>query len=309
MARKLDVKTGKFVVRTRVPDGPKVSGTMTALEKIEWMKIHNPRAKLIPFSPTYYRAVAEMNVKVRGTLKRPEVPEWFCGHVNDHWPYFEDDDANRTAGDDLFSMTKKPEADTKNDGYPWDQCCEYGMEPNTPGYMWCDEPRNYAVNEDESFLRDFTMDVVYEDAVFPTAVDGEGGDCIPTSDTELPANSGEWSCGGWGGGSIGAAGVTIGSASISGRSTLSWGYTKGKSIVDGWGVDNTLICLGLFAEGKWYSGKIDWVRAGQTSKGLENVKCGYSGWTAGALAKATKGKCCVCHDTKKICSNWKEFSI
>lgn len=306
---RLKKTTGRFVVRTRTPEGDSFSGKMTALEKIEWMKEHNPRAKLIPYSNTYLQAVTEMNQKVRGTLHRPEVPEWFCGHVNSGWPWLEDDDGNRGEGDDNFGLSLGLGGDGQRDAYPWDQCCEYGMEPNTPGYMWCDEPELFAVNEDVSFLADFTMDVVYEDAEFPVEEPGEAGECQETtSETELPAKSGEFALGGWGPGDIGSADVSIDSASLSGRSKLSWSYSKGQDVVNSWGTENALVCLGLYYE-KWYSGKIDHLRSGQTNKGMENVKCGYKGWTVGILAKATKGKVCVCNSSTKACSNWKEFSI
>lgn len=305
---------GRFVVRPRVPDGDSFSGKMTALEKIAWMKEHNPRAKLIPYSTTYLLAVNEMNQKVRGTLRRPEVPEWFCGHVNPGWPWLEDDDGDRGSGDDNFGLSLGDGKEGQKNTYPWDQCCEYGMEPNTPGYMWCDEPEFFAVNGDSSFLSDFTMDVVYEGAEFPVSEEDEdsggGGDCSePTSETQMPARSGEFALGGWGPGKIGAADVNISSASMSGRSKLSWSYSSGGETVNGWGTDNAIVCLGLYAEDQWYSGKMDHLRAGQTSKGLENVKCGYNGWTAGVLAKATKGKVCVCNSSTKECSNWREFSV
>lgn len=301
-------RVGKFIVRTKSPESTEVSGKMSALEKIAWMKEHNPRARLIPYSATYYNAVSELNTQVRGTLVRPPVPDWFCGHVNDDgWPWL-DDMANGLGGNDAAIPMAKRRAEDDMSDYPWDKCCEYGMEPNTPAYMWCEEPALYAQNEDETFLSDFTIDTVYEDATFPETEAGFAGvDC--TTNEELPKKSGEWSCGGWSGGQIGKANVNINSATISGRSKVAWNYSKGASVVDGWGVNRALICLGLLYSGNWYSGKIDWVKPGQTHKDLKNVKCGYNGWTAGILEKATKAKVCVCNSSTKACSNWYEFTL
>lgn len=310
MREGLDRRKGQFVVRTSNPKSDVISGTMTTLEKIAWMKEHNPRAKLIPFSATYFKAVSELNMASRGNLKRPPVPEWFCGHTNPVWPYFEDDVEQTVGGEDMFPNSDASGSGGSNDKYPWDRCCELGLIPNTPGYMWCDDEDAdlVAVNGDTSFLADFTIDEIYAEATWPeTAMSGAEGECMESE--TLPVKSGEWSCGGWGGGKIGAADVRVTGASISGRSTISWGYSSGKSIVDGWGVNAALICVGLQAGGKWYSGKIDWVKPGQTSKGLKNIKCGYNGWTAGVLSKATAAKMCVCHDQEKICSNWCDASI
>lgn len=311
MANKLDSVKGRFVIRTSIPGVTKIpGGKMTALERIAWMLEHNPRAKLIPFTKTYYNAVSELNMQSKGTLTRPPVPEWFCGHINKRWPYFEDDEDQDDGGNDLFGGLNVKGNGGGSDKYPWDKCCEMGYEPNTPGYMWCDEEKDLAAgNEDDSFLSDFTIDTVYEEAVWPEHTIGAGteGGCV-TSDV-IPAKSGEWSCGGWGGGTIGGADIKIGSANISGRSKITWSYTKGQSVANSWGVNNTLVCLGLFAEGKWFSGKIDWVKVNQTTKDLKNVKCGYNGWSNGILQKATKAKVCVCHDKKKICSNWCDASI
>ena len=308
MMRRLDTKVGKFVIRNSIPRGSKISGGMTILEKIEWMKEHNPNARLIPFSLTYYKAVSELNLVSKGTTVRPEVPEWFCGHVNKEWPYFEDDVGQDDGGNDFFGQKRADGSGDGNDKYPWDKCCELGYEPNTPGYMWCEEAVDRtAVNEDESFLSDFSIGEVYDEAEWPESIAAASEECFEKEG--MPSKSGEWSCGGWGGGSIGAAGVKISSASISGRSKITWGYSKGKSIVDGWGVSNALICVGLKAGGKWYSGKVDWVKTGQTTKSLENIKCGYNGWTAGVLKKATEAKMCVCHNSKKVCSNWCKASI
>lgn len=307
MEQALDRRKGKFVVRTSTPKSANVSGNMTTLEKIAWMKEHNPRAKLIPFSGTYFKAVAELNMMSKGSLKRPPVPEWFCGHVNTTWPYFEDDEDQTTGDEEMYLISRGKGNGGGNDKYPWDRCCELGLEPNTPGYMWCDEDVDLvAVNGDTSFLADFTIDDIYAEATWPEGPMSEE-ECVVVN--TMPTKSGEWSVGGWGTGNIGAAGVTISSATISGRSKISWSYTSGKSIVDGWTADHALACLWLKAEGKVYSGKFEWVKPGQTSKDLKNVKCGYGGWTAGALSKATEAKFCVCHDEKKICSNWANASI
>lgn len=306
----LDTRRGNFVVRSATPTETKISDTMTTLEKIAWMKEHNPRARLIPFSVTYFKAVAELNLGSRGNMKRPEVPEWFCGHINPTWPYFEDDVGQEDAGNPLLGNGKGKGNDGDNDEYPWDKCCEIGLEPNTPGYMWCDEDVSLvAINGDTSFLADFTIDTVYQDAEWPEGVlGGDQGDCVPVEG--MPSRSGEWSCGGWGGGKIGAVDAKITGASISGRSTLSWKYSSGGSIINGWGgASATLVCLGLKANGNWYSGKIDWLKVNQTSKGLKNVKCGYNGWTQGVLDNATEAKMCVCHAQKKICTNWASVSI
>lgn len=298
-------RIGNFVVRTKSPGVTVISGKMSALEKIAWMKEHNPNAKLIPYSATYFNAVAELNTQVRGTMVRPPVPEWFCGYVSDDgWPWL-DDRANGFGGNDMLLVGVRKRAEDDMSDYPWDKCCEYGMEPNTPAYMWCEEPALYAQNEDETFLSDFTIDTVYEDAKYP-GKEGAGAECV--QDEKLPAKSGEWSCGGWSGGNIGKADVKISGATMSGRSKISWNYSKGASVVDGWGVNRALVCLGLYAGGNWYSGKIDWVRPGQTQKDLKNVKCGYNGWTGGALEKATKAKVCVCNSSTKACSNWYEFT-
>lgn len=311
MANKLDTIKGRFVIRTSIPGiTTRPDEGMTALEKIEWMREHNPRAKLIPYTKTYYNAVAELNMQSKGNLTRPPVPEWFCGHVNNDWPYFIDDNEQDNGGNDVFGKNKDDGEGGGSDKYPWDKCCEMGYEPNTPGYMWCDEETDLAAtNEDISFLSDFTVDTVYAEAKWPEHTIGGGGSGECTIVDTMPTRSGEWSCGGWGGGTIGGADIKIGSASISGRSKLSWSYTKGQSVANSWGVNNTLVCLGLYADGNWYSGKIDWVKVNQHTKDLKNVKCGYNGWTNGVLQKATKAKVCVCHNSKKICSNWADASI
>ena len=311
MANRLDTIKGRFVIRTSIPGTDKVVGEkMSTLEKIEWMKENNPRAKLIPFSKTYYRAVAELNMQSKGNMVRPDVPEWFCGHVNKEWPYFEDDEEQDTNGDDIFGGNKRAGESEGGDKYPWDKCCEMGYEPNTPGYMWCDENRDLAANnEDDSFLSDFTIDTVYAEAKWPEHTIGAGTEGPCTVNEGMPTKSGEWSCGGWGPGSIGAADVKISGGNISSRYKLSWSYSKGGSTVNAWTVNQALVCLGLYADGKWYSGKIDWLKTNQTTKELKNVKCGYNGWTNGLLKKATKAKVCVCHNSKKICSNWADVSI
>ena len=306
----LDTRKGNFVVRTSVPNGSKVSGNMTTLEKIAWMKEHNPRARLIPFSVTYFKAVAELNMLSRGNMVRPEVPEWFCGHINPVWPYFEDDARQQEGGNPLLDDTSGKGKDGDNDEYPWDKCCEIGLEPNTPGYMWCDEDTKLvAINGDTSFLADFTIDDVYANAEWPEGIlGGDQGDCTPAEG--MPARSGEWSCGGWGGGTIGAVNATITGASISGRSTMSWRYSSGQSTINSWGgAKFTLVCLGLKANGVWYSGKIDHLKVGQTNKSLKNVKCGYKGWTQGVLDAATEAKMCVCNEPRGICTNWATVSI
>lgn len=90
-----------------------------------------------------------------------------------------------------------------------------------------------------------------------------------------------WSYGGINGSGASKTSATIKNLSISGR-TLS--YSWGGTTLSSWGLSDSN--AGAFAclfvknkSGAWVGGKFDWISTSRTTRDLENVLHGYSGWS------------------------------
>ena len=121
---------------------------------------------------------------------------------------------------------------------------------------------------------------------------------------EVPYGSLKWTYGGISGRGYGASGVSISGLRISGRS-LSFHYGTNLSA---WGYSKDAIggyaCLFVQKEdGSWVGGKFDWISSSRSSRGLENVFGGYSGWTLSGVPNPCQAAFVILDASKKRRSN------
>jgi hypothetical protein len=121
---------------------------------------------------------------------------------------------------------------------------------------------------------------------------------------EVPYGSLKWTYGGISGRGYSASGVSISGLRISGRS-LSFHYGTNLSA---WGYSKDAIggyaCLFVQKEdGSWVGGKFDWISSSRSSRGLENVFGGYSGWTLSGVPNPCQAAFVILDASKKRRSN------
>lgn len=113
----------------------------------------------------------------------------------------------------------------------------------------------------------------------PAAAPGDGTQAAAVAPDQVDFGALRWTYGGVKGSGHSPSGVTISSLRIGG-SSLSFKYNTNLSA---WGYANGDIggyaCLFVQkTDGSWVGGKFDWISSSRSSRGLENVFGGYSGW-------------------------------
>ena len=148
-------------------------------------------------------------------------------------------------------------------------------------------------------------------AGYATQANASGSEVTSATDTsgyevadEVPYGSLKWTYGGISGRGYGASGVSISGLRISGRS-LSFHYGTNLSA---WGYSKDAIggyaCLFVQKEdGSWVGGKFDWISSSRSSRGLENVFGGYSGWTLNGVPNPCQTAFVILDASKKRRSN------
>lgn len=268
-----------------------ITPPISALQIIAYVKSINPRAKLIPNSKTYNYAVKEYNFKLKNSLIRPEVPEWFCGNVTSRGVLVDPLVRPAEPGDSLMRDDQ-----SVGDGsefvlseYPMDGCVISGGTPGSPGYVNCLGAWN--VDRDmgpDDFWSDFVVE--YSAGAF-----GSGGaGCIEENKSKTGPEGGGvmWCYGGVNGSKASQSGDY--EIKITGRSGKGFNYTTssdfGKWKTDG---GNLIVAAFFLVEGKWKGGKFEWIRPGSGFRGFENITSGYQDWYCDAAKESSKMKVCM----------------
>lgn len=135
----------------------------------------------------------------------------------------------------------------------------------------------------------------------------------PTAADAVPYGALRWSYGGIGGGGASQTSATIKGLKVAGQN-LSFGW--GGPNLSSWGLSNddysgAYACLFVQTEsGAWVGGKFDWVSSSRTSRNLENVFNGYSGWSLANVPNPCQVAFVIISADKKkrtnvIASTWK----
>ena len=74
----------------RIPEAFRQDGDEIATKIIKYIKSRYPYAVIRPEGDLYKAGVVEYNKKVKNTLERPPIPEWYCGHVDERTGLLED---------------------------------------------------------------------------------------------------------------------------------------------------------------------------------------------------------------------------
>ena len=305
----LGEKKSNFVTRGRVGN-VKLSTMYDAIGIIEYVKKLNPNARLVPNSRTYNLAVSQYNMNVINTMKRPSVPEWFCGTVDSDSGLLVEGGADSEGGVEIKLGVGGAGSVSalSSTQYPWDECViATESTPGSPAYVKCEDGIPYDLDMGSLvFWADFAVSSAEgeESSIYSGGGSGsEGGGCDKTA-SGVVSNGVEWCYGGWTPKNLktGKFTFSIKSGNVNGISSSNggdWGLASGGNAA-------FLFCMFLQEGSGFRGGKVDWISKNRATRDLKNIHSGYKGWCSAGLVSGKPFKACVVNPKTE---EWSGLSI